>query len=97
MTAIGMRYDNLFKSIVQTLERFYELLTHSRNIANQHIKHDKIEIANVLNDSLRKIGEERAKQQEVVASLEGELLEQRVKNSEANKLVKIKTQIQEQL
>ena len=51
----------------------------------------------MLNDSLRRIGEERAKHQEVVGTLEGELLEQRAKNSEVNKLVKIKTQIQEQL
>ena len=69
MTAVGKRYDNLFRGMVQALERFYELITQSRNIANQHIKHDKVEISTILNDCLRKIGEERLQKQETTASL----------------------------
>ena len=60
MLGLGRRYDNLFKSVVTSLERFYELLTQSKNIANQFIKHEKSEIAAILNECLRKVAEDRA-------------------------------------
>ena len=55
MLGLGRRYENLFKSVVTSLERFYELLTQSKNIANQFIKHEKAEIAAILNECLRKV------------------------------------------
>lgn len=69
MVALGKRHDHLLKTVLTSLERFYELLAQSRNIANQYIKHDKVEISTLLNDCLRKIAEERAKQAENTSHL----------------------------
>ena len=97
MLGLGRRYDNLFKSVVVSLERFYELLTQSKNIANQFIKHQKPEISTILNDCLRKVADDRVSHSEGIGSLEGELMLQRARLSESTKTIKIKTQVQEQL